>query len=416
MYDPYAEFTKHVLSNGLEVHSVFWDRPWIGMEIVIHSGAREDPVAMPGLAHFVEHVVSENIPDWGFERSRQFFETCGGRAEFGRTSYLSTRYGFAVPADPAIFREALAIFGSMLLGARIEKYVERERRVISSEFKECYPFPQKLEWDMGIRKALFKGHRLETWNRPLGRPEGFLSATEADLQDFYDKHYVPANISLVIIGGLQTDEVIAELEKSPFGMRKKGVRNPIPQPFNQIQTPAEQSKIVELSDHVNFKVEQTKYRAGWAFPADFPEQALRVFDQVLGEVLFNEIREKRGLAYSIGTDYTDFQDVYEYEIDGWISPDATLYIDELVRKCIGMIPSRHDLFDRKLKSLKQKCLMIDLSGSGLAEESASDLVADHRIIPMQEVWNDLHKVTFEQMAEAAVFLSSKRQYTFITCP
>jgi len=416
MYDPYAEFTKRVLSNELEVHSVFWDRPWIGVEIVVHSGGREDPVAMPGLAHFVEHVVSQNIPNREFSSSKEFFEICGGRAEFGSTSYLSTQYKFAVPADPAIFREALVIFGSMLLGARIEKDVERERKVISCEFNGKYPFLERLEWDMGIRKALFRGHRLETWNRPLGRPEGFLSATEADLQGFYDKHYVPANISLVIIGGLKTEEMIIELEKSPFGMRKNGARNPIPQPFGQIPTPANRSRTVKLSDHVSFKFDQTEYKATWAFPADFPRQARVVFGHMLNKILFDEIRQKRSLAYGIGINHTDFQDVCECEIGGRISPDTTHYIDELVRKCVGMVPSSRDLFDHKLKSLKQKCLMIDLVGQNLARNSAEDLVWDQRIIPMQEVWDDLHKVTFDQMAEATTLFSPERQYTLIICP
>lgn len=416
MYDPYAEFTKHVLSNGLEVHSVFWDRPCIGVEVVVHSGGREDPVSMPGLAHFVEHVVSQNIPNLEFDKAKEFFDACGGRAEFGSTSYLATRYKFVIPADPTIFCEALVIFGSMLLGAKVEKDVERERKVISREFNGRYPFLEKLEWDMGIRKALFKGHRLETWNRPLGRPEGFLSTTKVDLQGFYDKHYVPANISLVIVGGLPTGEVIAGLERSPFGMRKDGTRKPIPKPFNQIPIPAEQSRIVKLSDHVNFKVDQTEFKATWAFPAYFPRQARRVFDQVLGKILFDEIREKRGLAYSIGTDYAGFHDVYEYEIEGRISPDATPYIGELVRNCISMVPSRRDLFERKLNSCMQKYRMIDLSGSDLAAESASDLVSDHRIVSMQEEWDELHNVTHEQMDEAVALLSSERQYTFITCP
>ncbi|MDO8430455.1 MAG: pitrilysin family protein [Candidatus Taylorbacteria bacterium] len=416
MYDPYTEFTKHTLSNGLDIHSVFWDRPWIAMEIVVHSGGREDPVTIPGLAHFVEHVVSQNIPNRGFDQSREFFETCGGKAEFGSTGYLSTRYMFSIPADPAIFREALEIFGSMLLGARIEKDVERERKVILREFNGRYPFLDKLEWDMDIRKALFKGHRLETWNRPIGRPEGFLSATESDLQYFYDTHYVPANISLVIIGGLTTIEIISELEKSPFGRSRVGTRNPILQSFNQIPIPAECSRTVKLSDHVKFKVDQTEYKATWAFPTDFPWQARRVFDRVLSMILFDEIREKRGLAYSIGTDYGNFQDVYEYEVEGRISPDATTYIDELVRKCIGMVPSRRDLFDRKLRSLKQRCSMIDLAGHSLADNSADDLVSDHRIIPMQEVLDDLRKVTFDQMAEATAILRPEQQYTFIAYP
>ncbi len=416
MYDPYAEFTKTVLSNGLEVHSVYWDRPWIRVEIVVHSGGREDPVVKPGLAHFLEHVVSQNIPNWKFDRAREFFETCGGQTMFGSTDYLSTRYSFKVPADPVTFREALTIFGSMLLGARIEKDVERERKVISCEFNERYPFLEALEWNMGIRRALFQGHRLETWNRPLGRPEGFLSITERDLQDFYDTHYVPRNISLVIIGGFKTDELTVELEKSPFGMQKDGLRSQIPQSFRPLSIPTEQSRIVKLSDHVNFKVDQTEYRAVWAFPSDFHRQARKVFRTVLGKILFDEVREKRGLAYGIDVECVSFQDVCEFEIRGKISPDATSHINEVVRECIRMVPSRHDLFKRRLDSLKQQCLMIDLAGHGLAGNSANNLVSDHRIIPMQEELDKLCVVTIDQMAEASAFLSSERQYTFITCP
>lgn len=416
MYDPYAEFSKHILSNGLEVHSVFWDRPWIRVEIVVHSGGREDPIAMPGLAHFVEHVVSQNIPVREFDQVKEFLDACGGRAKFGSTGYLSTQYNFCVPTDPITFREALAIFGSMLLGVQIKKHVERERNVIHREFNEQYPFLNELKWDMDIRKDLFKGHRLETWNRPLGRPEGFLSASEVDLQGFYDKHYVPANISLVIIGGLKTDEVITELERSPFGWHKDGLRTQIPQPFKPLPIPTERARTVKMSEHVNFMVDQTEYRAIWAFPSNIHMQALEVFDSVLEKILFNEIREKRGLAYSIGTNYTDFQDVYEYKIRGRISPDTTHHIDELVRNCISMIPSRRDLFDRKLKLLKQMCLMIDLSGKNLADNSAKDLITNHRIITMQEVLDSLNSVTFEQMTEIAAFLSSERQYTFIACP
>ncbi len=416
MYDPFAKFTKHILSNGLEIHHQFWERPWIKVEIVVHSGGREDPVVMPGLAHFVEHVVSQNIDGYGNDQAREFFDTCGGGAGFGSTGYRATRYWFSVPADLATFHDVLDIFGSMLLGAQIKREVERERKVILREFNERYPFIKQLEWDMGIQRALFGGHRLETWNRPLGRPEGFLSATEADLQGFYDTHYNPSNISLVIVGGLPIEQVMFELEKSQFGMKKSGVRNSIPPPLNQIPIPMEQAKTVKLSDYVSFKIEQATYKAVWAFPADFSRQALRVFSQVLDKILFYEIREKLGDTYGVDINEESFQDVCRYEIGGRISPDATPYINELVRKCISMVPSRHDLFRRKLRACMQRCQMSDRSGSGLADSSADDLVSDHRIIPLQEVCDELQKVTFEQMAEAAAFLSSERQYTFITCP
>lgn len=416
MYDPYSEFTKHTLPNGLEVHSTFWDRPWITVKAVVHSGGREDPIEMPGLAHFVEHVVSKNIPNQDLNKVKEFFDTCGGQINFGSTGYLTTQYSFKVPADLETFRKALNIFGSMLLEAQIKNFVERERKVILREFNERYPFLEKLEWDMSVQKSVFKGHRLETYNRPLGRPEGFLSATEDDLQKFYDEYYVPANISLVIVGGLPTEQVITELQESSFGISKYGVRNPIPQPFNDISIPLEQSKIVKMSDHVNFKVDHTEYTATWALSSEFPRQVQKVFGQVLWKILFEEVREKRALAYGVKVNCFNFQDICEYEITGSINPDATEHINELVHKCILMVPERRDLFDQKFKASKQRYLMTDLSGTDLVDHCISDLVTDHRIITMQEELNDLEQVTFENIADAASLLSPEKQYTFITCP
>lgn len=416
MHDPFAHFTQCVLSNGLQVHSVFWDRSWIVVNMVIHSGGREDPSTLPGLAHFVEHVTSQNIPSRSIDDVREFLDLCGGRAEFGTTNYYSTEYKFIVPADPAIFQEALEIFGSMLLCAQIKNNVERERKVILREFNGRYPFHEKLEWDMIPRKAVFKGHRLETWNRPLGRPEGFLSATEADLKSFYDTHYVPANMSLVVVGGMHAEDLIRYLEQSPFGVHKEGVMNALPQPCALPPLPEVQSKTVKLSDYSTFKVDQAEYEAMWAFPASFPRQARRVFTSMLKKIMFEEIRQNRGLAYRIDNSSRSFQDICEYKISVTTNPQAISDINGLVHACLSRIGSSKDLFQQKLESAQQNCLMADLSGEGLADDAADDLQSDQRIITLQEIWDNLHKVTFEQMTEAASFLSVERQHTFLTCP
>lgn len=62
IYDPYAVFKKHVLPNGLTIYHAYYDRPWVKSKFVIHSGSREDEVRKEGTSHFVEHLVSENIP------------------------------------------------------------------------------------------------------------------------------------------------------------------------------------------------------------------------------------------------------------------------------------------------------------------------------------------------------------------
>lgn len=417
MYDPYAEFTKSVLSNGLEVHSLYWDRPWVRVEIVVHAGGREDPASLPGLAHLLEHIVNNNIPGKEKNLVKEFFETCGGTINLGITHYLYTRYNFSIPRDQETFRTALDILGSMLFQAKTENYLEQQKEVILREFRDLYPFAETFTWETSIREALFKGHRLETYPRtPIGRPEGFLSATTLDLQTFYDMYYVPENVSLVVIGGQRTDQLIAELEGSPFGIKKGGTRNPIPKTLQTLPLPIENSKTVNLSEYVNYSVDRATYTARWAFPIGFPNQARRVFSKMLDKILFEETRQKRVVAYSFNSSYGDFQDVSEFQISGTIKPEAADYINEIVRECISMVSLQPDLFEKTRKGCMQRCLMHDSSGEDLADQAAIELAHDHRIISLQETWNSLEKVTFEQMLEAVELLSSDRQYTFITRP
>jgi predicted Zn-dependent peptidase len=321
-----------------------------------------------------------------------------------------------VPANPALFQEALGIIGSMLLEARIEKDTEREREIVFGEFNENYPFQEKLDWLMAQRRAIFKGHRLETYNRPIGRPEGFLSATEADLQGFYDEHYVPANISVVCVGGLSTKDVISVIERSPFGKEKNGKRNLIPPVFTKFVLPEVKETVVRASDYTSFKPTQVEYEASWTIPCSFPRHALRVFNAILWDVLFREIRQKRGLSYGFQNKHRSYQDVYEYFLAGKVSTSALSSIGGHVRDCISMVPSEHELFEKNLRKLIHRCKMVDVSGEDLSKECGEDLALYQRIISMQEVLDGLNNVKHEQMEEVVEFLSSEKQYTFMLCP
>lgn len=414
MYDPYAQFTKHVLSNGLEVHYVHIDRPWIKVEVVVHSGAREDALALPGLAHFVEHVVSKNIPGSTYQAALDFFESCGGSVGFGSTNYRVTRYGFWVPTQRIIFPESLHLMGSMLLLADLEKGIERERDIITREFNDRYPFHAKLTRQMAFRKALFSGHRLETWNRPLGRLEGISAISKTQLKEFYTAHYVPANMSLVVVGGLSAEEVVAELERSPFGTKKAGVRNPIPKPLEHLPSVAQRYETV-VHDRDVSDAGRATYDAFWSFPAGLHRQAVRIFGQMLNDLLMTEIRENRGLVYDIDTEGCDFHDVCEFGISGSTTPDAVPEVERLIEECILKVSSQRALFEKKLRGTLQDCLMSDLSGRKLASGAAMDLEFHQRIVTIREVWDGLHQVTFEQMAEAASYLSPDRRYVIASC-
>src|SRR5258708_2659484 len=118
MLDPYAEFEKATLTNGLDIYAAHWPgRPWEAVGFLIHSGAEQDPVGLEGVGHFTEHMVAANT-ETDLQKVKNFFEENGGQANFGSTGFYGITYSFWLPIDESIFAQGLAFFGEMLLTAK----------------------------------------------------------------------------------------------------------------------------------------------------------------------------------------------------------------------------------------------------------------------------------------------------------
>ncbi len=170
MWDPYAEFQTTVLPNGLTIHVATWPgRSMQAIGCLIHGGARSDPVGLEGLAHFVEHMVSENV-GITVDEIKAFFEDCGGDIELGSTGILGTKYFFAVPAENETVKQAFEIFGKMLLHGQLTKLIERERRVIHGEFLKNYPSEVSLIVPRRRRQALHSDSWFGRFTSLLGDP------------------------------------------------------------------------------------------------------------------------------------------------------------------------------------------------------------------------------------------------------
>lgn len=335
MYDPYNQFEEVALENGLTVYHQYWNRPWIGVQVIVHAGAREDKIEIPGLAHFLEHCVSNNIPGYTYAKVRAFVDESGGMAMFGETSYLATKYGFSLPTEPGSLTKMLNIFGSMLLEANVTKGIEKERLIIKQEFGRAYPIAQSLEWLQEKNSNLFKGHRLESYNRPLGTLEGFMNAKKKDLQAFYDQYYVPSNISIVVVGGINKPSFISALSRTSFTSEKPGERNPVARPTAELlPNPVMKSKVVEMSKLTSLKLNQLNYEASWTLPGNINFQALQAANQIVDHFLGQVIREEARGSYHFSSRFEMFQDVYLFEIQGAVDPKLADSINEMVHRCL----------------------------------------------------------------------------------
>jgi predicted Zn-dependent peptidase len=386
MWDPYGEFESTTLPNGLKVYVTHWvERPWEAIGFVMHSGAEQDPIGLEGMTHFVEHLVSKNasMPQRDMEG---FFEDHGGEVNFGLTSHKCTKYHFFVPARNEVVLKAFSLFGQMLLQNGLEKFIERERQVIIGEFRRHYPLRFQYDLDTREAKSLYHGYWLERFTTPLGNPDSIIEIDRADLWAYYEAYYIPANISVVCVGGMNLQQIVELLTQSPFAMTRDGKRTPLPTTAKEIKPPLENRHIFEFSKHVSVAEPPTvgHYKSTSAIPGNV-NTSIRILKYMLGQILDDEIRQSRAWTYHTGCSWYNFRHFHEFTIGAdALAPESLDSIENVVETCVASLTDREDLFELAKRRAIADNLMMDPRGRGIRDGALDDLAESHRIISLRD--------------------------------
>ncbi|MBI5816884.1 MAG: hypothetical protein HZB09_00460 [Candidatus Yonathbacteria bacterium] len=107
----------------------------------------------------------------------------------------------------------------------------------------------------------------------------------------YDKHYTPANISIVGVGGMTLSEIVALLSESPFAINKDGAKTPLPTPVATVALPLETRYVFEISKHMTTEVpvEVGGYQSLAKIPGSINARAIRVLQDMFNEVVNEEV-------------------------------------------------------------------------------------------------------------------------------
>lgn len=416
MWDPYADLQKFQLSNGLMVYLGTWDRPWLKVGMIVHSGSRQDPDGEEGVAHFVEHLISENVQPWTQESARQYFQEIGGSASFGTTYYDATTYDFTVPLEEDHLQRALDLFGHMLVDCKIEYMVERERQVIIQEFTNKFPMRWMFDRKLRRRQLLFPETKLARFVRPFGTPESIPTISKEEMQGFYDQHYTPANISIVAVGGLKPEEFAMILERSPFGFKKPGVRTPLASAIDHFDLPKESRLIHKISDYSLQAADHSFIDSYAAIPGVVSPKVMGRACGVLEDVLFKEIRQKRGWTYGFSVTWENFKEAYEFHIQGAFPWDGLEVIEDLVDECIAQAGRSDDLISHRIKASVMRYRIVDLNGNVIVGGAIDDLRLQQRVVSIKEEGEAAAAVTVEDVRAILQTLSRDRRYTSIANP
>jgi zinc protease len=296
-------YTKFKLDNGLtvivkEVHSA----PIAAVDVWVKTGAKNERPEEAGISHFFEHMLFKGTIHRKVGEIAKEIQAVGGYTN-AQTSLDTTHYYVVVPSeqvDLALDVEADAIMNSSFDSQEIE----RERKVILEEMrlKEDNP-PRKL--GMMAYRAVFQGTAYA--NDVLGTPESLGRITRETFVKYHEKYYTPSNITVVIVGDVNTGHITAQVRKLFQGM--KAGKKTMPSRF----TLPKLTKVQRLE--AEMQVDQTYLYFGFPGPGmndkDIP--ALSLLGVILGggqsSRLYQTLKEEKQLVNEIGAGYQSYQQI-----------------------------------------------------------------------------------------------------------
>ena len=374
----------HRLANGLTVAvDPLTGAESVAMGLYAMVGSRSEPEACSGLAHLVEHMVFKGAGKRGTRELAEAIEDVGGYMNAWTSRDQTTFHGRVLARDTALLAELIA---DLVRAPHMDDaHLEREKTVILSEIGETVDSPEDLVNDH-LFEAAFMSQPLG--RSILGREESLRNITREDCLGWMSGELVPSRLILSASGKVDPDEVL-KIAEGLFGDMEDAPGTPIGS--------AEFTGGLR-NDRREF--EQAHWCLGLpGLAASDPRMpSLAVFVQALGggtsSRLFQELREERGLAYSIGAWNQAFADTGVVAIGCAADRNRAVESMNLAREVLAdTIESLTEAEVRRAKAQMEAGVLMSLeTAQGRADQMARSIEVFGRILPLDEMLGDLRAV------------------------
>jgi len=302
--EPSAAFRRTTLPGGLRVVTEYLPAVhsasvgvWVGV------GSRDEGATVAGAAHFLEHLLFKSTPTRTAVDIAQAVDAVGGELNAFTAKEHTCYYAHVLDSDLEL---AVDLVADVVLNGRCAvDDVELERDVVLEEIAMRDDDPEDALGDMFFG-ALFGDH-------PVGRPvigsvQSVSGMTRAQLHSFHVRRYTPERMVVAVAGNVDHDEVVA-LVRQYFGSRLIRGRSAVAPRKGTGKVTGRPELTVATRD-----AEQTHVCLGVRTPGRHWKHrwALSVLNSALGgglsSRLFQQVRESRGLAYSVYSSLDMFSD------------------------------------------------------------------------------------------------------------
>jgi predicted Zn-dependent peptidase len=381
------------LANGLTV--VTHNMPHIetvALGIWVKAGARDELPEENGIAHFLEHMAFKGTKRRTAQGIAEEIENVGGEINAATGMETTTYYARVMKDD---WKLALDILSDIFLESTLdEDEMERERDVILQEISASKDQPDDLVFDLS-QAASFGDH-------PLGRsilgPASLIETLSRDqIAAWRNRNYWASRLVVCAAGNVDHHAFAGETEKL-FGHMERGAAPQRQSPHFASGSSIEQKPLDQT--HIVLGFDAPNYR-------DPRIYQLQVLSSVLGggmsSRLFQEVREKRGLCYSVFAYGTSYEDVGQLGVYAATSPEHTPeLIDVTAEVMLSMGRGVSDKEIARAKAQLKTSLVMNLeSASSRADQIARQYLAFGEVPRVSHLVKRIEAVETENVRELA---------------
>jgi len=372
----------------------------VSIGVWVSNGARCEQSVEQGVAHFIEHLLFKGTKRRTARQITREIDSLGGILN-AFTSYEYVCY--YAKALAKTLPQVVDILSDMFLHSTFPAdEIEKERKVVLQEIKMRDDAPEESIHDR-LHQSFWKGHPL---GHPiLGTEETISNMSRDAILDFRSHWYRPSEIIIAAAGGVEHQALVALLHES-FSCLEPGESRRVVKP----QTRLASGRVLELCER---DLEQTLICLGTeGLPTNSPDRySLMILNAILGggmsSRLFEEIREKRGLAYSVYSYVSSFADAGSMAIYAGSERERSceavkIILEEMARLRDELVP--RDELEAAREQIKGKILMSLESSDSYMSRLARSYLNFSRYQPLDEVMAGFDAVTAADLGQLATRL------------
>src|SRR3954465_5899829 len=364
---------------------------WIG------AGSRDEKDDRAGVSHFIEHLLFKGSRSYDAQQIAEVFDAMGAELN-AATSREHTVVYSRVP-DRHV-EEAIAVMTDMVFAPRFAE-LDQEREVVLEEIAMYEDTPQELVHDLfseGVCGTRARGRPV------IGTADVISTVSRRAIGAYHRAMYTGANIVVSAAGNITHDRFVSLLRQFP-PREGDGGRVPVRRPL--VRTPA---------PGLRFQRKDTEqYHLCLGAPgisrSDRRRFAASLLDSILGgsasSRLFQEIREKRGMAYSVYSFASQYSDtgvigVYVGTREENLGACVEICIEQIAEIAAGRL--RKGELERAKENLKGRIALSLESTSNRMSRLGKSLITDTELLSLDRVMAEIDAVDPDELAELAVVL------------